>query len=105
MSRERPRGRSGSEQSAALDNAIIQLRDTRIVIKRGGGTVQFRIHSASVSIADPSRRPIHLRFEGPQGSATIELPRTVAWRLTADVHDLTIATRPHGKSTQRRSNL
>ncbi len=88
-----------------MDNAIIQLRDTRIVIEHGGRTIRFRVHSAAVSMADPSRRPIHLRFEGPQGSATIELPRTVAWRLTADVHDLTIAARPHGTSTQRRSNL
>ena len=37
-----------------------------------------------------SRRPIQVRFEGPQGSATIELPRTVVWRLTADVYDMTI---------------
>ena len=88
-----------------MDDAIIQLRDTRIVIEHGGRTVRFRVHSAAVSMADSSRRPIHVRFEGPQGSATIELPKTVAWRLTADVHDATIAARPRRKATKRRSNL
>ena len=87
-----------------MDDAIIQLRDTRIVIEHGGRTIRFRVHSASVSM-DSSRRPIHLCFEGPQGSATIELPKTVAWRLTADVHDATIAARPRRKATKRRSNL
>ena len=88
-----------------MDDAIIQLRDTRIVIEHGGRTVRFRVHSAAVSIVDASRRPIHVSFEGPQGSATIELPKTVAWRLTADVHDATIAARPRRKATKRRSNL
>ena len=88
-----------------MDDAIIPLRDTCIVIEHGGRTIRFRVLSASVSLADSSRRPIHVRFEGPQGSATIELPRTVAWRLTADVHDLTIAGRARRKTTKRRPGL
>jgi hypothetical protein len=98
------RAGSGAEgKRTGTDDAIIPLRDTRIVIEHGGRTLRFRVHSASVSLADPSRRPIHVRFEGPQGSATIELPRTVAWRLTADVHDMTIAARR--KTTKRRPGL
>jgi hypothetical protein len=84
-----------------MDDAIIPLRDTCIVIEHGGRTIRFRVLSASVSLADSSRRPIHVRFDGPQGSATMELPRTVAWRLTADVHDMTIRR----KTTKRRPGL
>jgi hypothetical protein len=87
-----------------MDDAIIQLRDASIVIEHGGRTVRFRVHSAAVSITESTRRPIHLRFEGPQGSATIELPRIVAWRLTEDVLDTTIAARPRRKTAKRRSN-
>ena len=76
-----------------MDVAKIPLRDTRIVIERGGRTIRFRVQSASASIAGTGRRPIQVRVEGPKGSATIELPRTVAWRLTAEVHDMTIAPR------------
>src|ERR1017187_9368903 len=87
-----------------MDDAIIQLRDTRIVIEHGGRTIRFRVHSAAVSIVDASRRRIHVRFECPRGEVMIELPRTVAWRLPADVHDTTIAARPRRKTTKRRSN-
>jgi hypothetical protein len=88
-----------------MDDAIISLRDTQAVIEHGGRTRRFRVHAASVSMADPSRRPVHVRFEGPQGSATIELPRTVAWRLTANIHDMTIVARARRKTTRRRPGL
>jgi hypothetical protein len=57
-----------------MEDAKIELRNTLIAIEQGGRMTCFRVHSASVSIADASRRAIHVRFEGPQGSATIELP-------------------------------
>jgi hypothetical protein len=54
-----------------MEDGIIQLRDTSIVTEHGGRAVRFRVHSASVSITDSKRRPIHIRFDGPQCSHAI----------------------------------
>ena len=65
-------------------------------------TTRFRVDDATVHILDGGRRPIHLHLEGRRGVATIELPRTVAWRLASQVYEQTVVARPGGKGAKRR---
>ena len=80
-----------------MANTKIELRNTMIAVEHRGVAIRFRVDSATVHMLDPSRRPIHVRFKGPQGSATIELPRTVAWMLVSELYERTIVPRPRSK--------
>jgi len=90
-------------REGSMDNGKIELNRTRIAIEHDGVTTHFGVNDATVHILDGGRRPIHLRLVGRRGVATIELPRTVAWRLTSEVYERTIVARPGSKTPRRQS--
>jgi len=89
-------------REGSMDNGKIELNRTRIAIEHDGVTTHFGVNDATVHILDGGRRPIHLRLEGRRGVATIELPRTVAWRLASEMYERTIVPRPSSTRTKRR---
>jgi len=65
-------------------------RHTRLfIVEIAGETQRFRVYTATLSRR--GRRRIGLRFDGPQGSVTIELSLVTFWQLTETFHEQSIA--------------
>src|SRR5262245_45699121 len=85
------------------DNKM-ELHNTRIEIGQRGAIRRFSVESATMRFHRGGRRPVQLRFEGPQGVITIELPRTVAGQLTSAVHEWSIRAHATAATQTRSSN-
>ena len=77
-------------------DTIVRLGNAAVVLQHGADTSRFKVHTASLTLL-LGRRAVRLRFEGPQGSVTVELSRVVFWQLTAQFHERSIVAVDPGK--------
>jgi hypothetical protein len=72
-------------------DTVLSLGNCSAVVETAADIRRFRVHSAVLSRR--GRRRVGLRFEGPQGSITIELSLVTFWRFTAVFHERSISRR------------
>jgi hypothetical protein len=68
----------------------IRLTNTVVVLYAADGSKRFQVDSVVVEVASGGR-PVRVHFAGPRGSLRIEMPRTVAFRASAEIHDAMIS--------------
>jgi hypothetical protein len=71
------------------NDPVLPLGKSSVIVEIAGETQRFRVYTATLSRL--GRRRIGLRFDGPQGSVTIELSLVTFWQITAIFHEQSIA--------------
>jgi hypothetical protein len=71
-------------------DTVQPLTHASILVEVAGEARRFRVYSAV--LLPPRQRRIRVRFEGPKGSVTLELPLVTFWQLTEVFHDRSVRT-------------
>jgi len=71
-------------------DTVLPLTQASILVEVAGEVRRFRVYSAV--LLPPSQRRVRVRFEGPKGSVTLELPLVTFWQLTEVFHDRSVRT-------------
>ena len=71
-------------------DTVLPLTHASILVEVAAEVRRFRVYTAV--LLPPSRRRIRMRFDGPKGSVTLELPLITFWKLTAVFHERSIHT-------------
>ena len=71
------------------NDPVLPLGKSSVIVEIAGETQRFRVYTAT--LVRRERRRIGLRFDGPQGSVTIEFSLVTFWQLTAIFHERSIA--------------
>ena len=67
---------------------VLPLPNASIVLEVPAELRRFRVYNAVLMPA--SQRRVRVRFEGPKGSVTLELPLVTFWHLTEVFHGRSI---------------
>jgi hypothetical protein len=81
--------RSKGHMTNDPNDPVLPLGKSSVIVEIAGETQRFRVHTAT--LIRPGRRRIGLRFDGPQGSVTIEFSLVTFWQLTETFHEQSIA--------------
>jgi hypothetical protein len=69
-------------------DTALPLSRASILVEVGGEVRRFRVYTA---VLLPRRgRRVGVRFDGPKGSVTLELPLVTFWQLTEVFHDRSV---------------
>ena len=71
-------------------NTVLPLTHAYVMVEVAGEVRRFRVHNAV--LLPPRQRRIRVRFEGPKGSVSLELPLVTFWQLTEVFHDRSVRT-------------
>ena len=71
-------------------DTVLPLTHASIRVEVAGDVRRFRVYTAV--LLPPSQRRVRVRFEGPKGSVTLELPVVTFWQLTEVFHDRSVRT-------------
>jgi hypothetical protein len=72
------------------NDTVLPLTHASLTVELAGEVRRFRAFTAV--LLPPSRRRIQVRFDGPKGSVTLELPLVTFWQLTEVFHDRSVRT-------------
>jgi len=81
--------RSKGHMTNDPNDPVLPLGKSSAIVEIAGETQRFRVHSAT--LIRRGRRRIGLRFDGPQGSVTIDFSLVTFWQLTETFHEQSIA--------------
>ena len=81
--------RSKGHMTNDPNDPVLPLGKSSVIVEIAGETPRFRVYTAT--LIRRGRRRIGLRFDGPQGSVTIEFPLVTFWQLTETFHEQSIA--------------
>ena len=81
--------RSKGHMTNDPNDPVLPLGKSSVIVEIAGETQRFRMYTAT--LIRPGWRRIGLRFDGPQGSVTIEFSLVTFWQLTETFHDQSIA--------------
>ena len=70
------------------NDPVLPLGKSSVIVETDGETQRFRVYTAT--LVRRSWRRIGLRFDGPQGSVTIEFSLAKFWQLTETFHEQSI---------------
>ena len=71
------------------NDPVLPLGKSSVIVETAAEPQRFRVYTATLSRL--GRRRIGLRFDGPQGSVTIEFSLAKFWQLTETFHEQSIA--------------
>jgi hypothetical protein len=71
-------------------DTVLPLTHASILVEVASEVRRFRVYTAV--LLPPSQRRVRVRFEGPKGSVTLELPVVTFWQLTEVFHDRSVRT-------------
>ena len=80
--------RSKDHMTNDPNDPVLPLGKSSVIVEIAGKTQRFRVHTAT--LIRRGRRRIGVRFDGPQGSVTIEFPLVTFWQLTETFHEQSI---------------
>ena len=69
-------------------DTVLPLTHASLTVEVAAEVRRFRVYTAV--LLRPSRRRVRVRFEGPKGSVTLELPLVTFWQLTEVFHDRSV---------------
>ena len=81
--------RSKGHMTNDPNDPVLPLGKSSAIVEIAGETQRFRVHTAT--LIRRGRRRIGLRFDGPQGSVTIDFSLVTFWQLTETFHEQSIA--------------
>ena len=81
--------RSKGHMTNDPNDPVLPLGKSSVIGEIAGETQRLRVYTAT--LVRRSRRRIGLRFDGPQGSVTIEFSLAKFWQLTETFHEQSIA--------------